>query len=492
MNKKAAIALFLLLIPTASAIAPIIVAGLVGVGIIGALTGVVIWQQEQIAHLQDLNELLNQTVQSDYQNAKETINTLYQQEQQEYGMISALMSDFIQQGEAYAYTIGKYTLVKTLDQEMQNGTDFITALARAKLEAKTAVRDYYMKELNNSLALWNAKMMRMQEEAESALIVGKNRAATCTASTCGSHATYYVITVTDGSTTFKIGGDWSNTWGSRYIVSKYTTSSTTNCRPSTAANGSILYNKTMTLTNLSVNINYYWLKCRDTVDYWFPDMDTSVFTEIDAKYKQVSDNLDVYADSLTEQIFSGINVTELLDPITLATQINSDYDQTGYYGYAAAELALMGLNLTGLNKTVTIDVNGTQLSGVLFTDWEGILERNQTYTADPAYLWYFIDENGKLYDLQGYNFTVTDLRDKNGNELQNTTFERYVDHSGDIQKIYDELARLNELYQKYIEMQTVAGGGSGGVGDWWANLSDTEKLAIGAAAVLLIVLIARK
>ncbi|WP_290597871.1 hypothetical protein, partial [Archaeoglobus sp. JdFR-39] len=70
-------------------------------------------------------------------------------------------------------------------------------------------------------------------------------------------------------------------------------------------------------------------------------------------------------------------------------------------------------------------------------------------------------------------------------------FERYVDHSGDIQKIYDELAKLNELYNRYLEMQTISGGG-GSVGDWWANLSDTEKLAIGAAAVLLIVLIARK
>ncbi len=102
MNKKAAIALFLLLIPTATALFPIAI-GVYGAltlaGIIGGLTGVVIWEHQQIAQLEDLVDLLNDTVAADYQNAKETIGTLYQQEQQEYGMTSALMSDFIQQGE---------------------------------------------------------------------------------------------------------------------------------------------------------------------------------------------------------------------------------------------------------------------------------------------------------------------------------------------------------------------------------------------------------
>ncbi len=375
---------------------------------------------------------------------------------------------------------------------MQNGTDFTTALARAKLEAKTAVRDYYMKELNNSLALWNAKMMRMQEEAESALIVGKNSADACV--TCSGGERFYIITDTlpDGRT-FNVGAYHNGVEG--VMIIEIDDDGTLLTRiPRTAAEGAIIYNKTLSLTNLSTSVNYYWIKYIDdgsSYDYEFSNMDPSIFSQIDVKYKQVSDNLDIYADSLTEQIFSSIDVTELLDPIMLATQINNDYDQTGYYGYAAAELALMGLNLTGLNKTVTIDVNGTTLCGILFTDWEGVLERNQTYTADPAYLWYFIDENGKLYDLQGYNFTVTDLRDKNGNKLQNTTFERYVDHSGDIQKIYDELAKLNELYQRYIEMQTIAGGGSS-VSDWWNSLSDTEKLALAGAAVLFIVLIARR
>ncbi len=502
MNKKVIPALLLLTVTTAGAVSPLIV-GLVALGGIGFgafITSYIMGLQQQVADLTQFNEFLNDTLSKEQSIAKETFSYAINSEIKNSDVIIYLADDFVEYSEPYAWTVAKYTALKTIQQELNNGTDFTTALSYAKSEAMDKVLSLYRNSTNNVVNDTNARY----EKIRSLMIASFQAAHNALVAICmdsdgcpdwtGVKAVEFVD---DQNRTWVLDAFWNPYFTDQdkttYRI-KVNGQDLGGCGPAYDCNiKSDPIDVTLTNMGLTVTINSYY-SYGNNVNYYVINNSKVIdlLNQYDAEYAQISANLDAYLNGLTQTLFEQGNISDLLDPVTLATQINNDAETTGYYGYAAAELALLGLNLSGLNKTVTIDINGTTLSGILFTDWSGTLEVNKTYTADPSHLWYFIDENGQLYDLQGYNFTVVDLRDKNGNKLQNTTFERYVDHSGDIQKIYDELAKLNKLYQKYIEMQTVAGGGSGGVGDWWANLSDTEKLAIGAAAVLLIVLIARK
>ena len=214
-------------------------------------------------------------------------------------------------------------------------------------------------------------------------------------------------------------------------------------------------------------------------------------------YNYFSSNAANYVNAIYN---NDVTYENLVDPYLLATFLSTDYNSTGYYGYYAAEMALMGLP-TNLNSSFTIQLDdGTTLSGMLFADYlinstganTTVIKVNGTYTVPAGGLVFFVDENGNLYKLAG-NFTVTGLYDqKTGNPLNETQIVKYVDHSGDIQKIYDELDKLYTLWQKYLEMQTITGGGTSGssnLSEWWASLDQTAKIgviAIGAVGVYAI------
>jgi hypothetical protein len=471
MNKKVATAFILLFMITgASAIAPMLV-GLGGLGVIGSIAYYILGLQQKIAQLEEINQTVTQNLNLSENNADYIINsyTLSRNASLQFS------KDVGNQTKPWAWTLVKYYALKTINEELNNGTDFTTALIKAKTTARDKLKQYYINATKNPTVDMNESSWAWYFTVKNLAIQARN-----TATAQSSYIDFFTFVTVESGTEITLSAQASGYERDGTFV--------------TDDVNALVTMQTKSYTCNDFTIYYDVPKAAGYTDQRIGDLETQYKSALNSycgAYQQVADNLEVYVDSLTYDLFTSGNFTELLDPVTLATQINNDAETTGYYGYAAAELALSGLNLSGLNKTVTIVVNGTTLSGILFTDWSGTLEVNKTYTADPLRLWYFIDENGQLYDLQGYNFTVVDLRDKDGNKLQNTTFERYVDHSGDIQKIYDELAKLNELYNRYLEMQTISGGG-GSVGDWWANLSDTEKLAIGAAAVLLIVLIARK
>jgi len=220
---------------------------------------------------------------------------------------------------------------------------------------------------------------------------------------------------------------------------------------------------------------------------------------VNSAYNYIMANLDAYADALFTNVnLSQFNISNYIDPYILAGLLNNDFNQTGYYGYAAAELALMGLNTTGINKTMTITVydgnNTTTLNGWLFTDWTGTLQSGQNYTANGSYKWFFVSDGG-IYDLTGDNFTVGTIKDWKGNPLTNITLTRYVSHSGNVSKVYDELAKIRQLYEEYINnLQAMAAGGGSGSGfdfsRWWNNLGTMGQLgviaigAVGAYALL--------
>jgi len=495
MLKKTTPALLLLFIATASALGTLalIAIGLAGgtlAGVIGSYFLGIKPLQEDIDKLQELNDMLNETLTKEFNIAKSTIEYTAETDSKIYSSTFLLIEDMQTQTEPYAWTLAKYTAVKRLKEELNNGTDFTTALGYAKQDAMDTVRNYYINVTNNSVITHNMFAERYIAMARAGLQSAMDMLQSDCADGdgCSQWTSYSVVLPDYCDQAYQFIAMYD---GANYVYGIAPEGDSPSAYEYTIDAVVSVQTETKTTTNLG---NFTLKKSVSGTGIVVPCMTkiNAIIDNYDAEFSQISANLDVYLDSLTDQIVSEVNLTEILDPVTLATQINNDAETTGYYGYAAAELALLGLNLTGLNKTITIDVNGTELNGILFTDWSGTLYAGGTYYADPAYLWYLVDENGQLYDIAGQNFTVANITDKDGNALSNTTFVKYVDHSGDIQKLYDELLKLTKLYEDYIEMQTVSGGGISELGDWWASLSDTEKVAIAVVGVVVIIALARK
>lgn len=118
-------------------------------------------------------------------------------------------------------------------------------------------------------------------------------------------------------------------------------------------------------------------------------------------------------------------------------------------------------------------VNNTTLTGWLFTDQVGTIEKNQT--IDPSgSTWLIVTDSG-IYQIQE-PFVITDLRTLSGQPLNNTTLYAYTSAQTDVSKIYEELEQIRQLWQEYLEMSTTAGGGSREdwedtinwlMGQWW-------------------------
>jgi len=209
--------------------------------------------------------------------------------------------------------------------------------------------------------------------------------------------------------------------------------------------------------------------------------------------KQVHDNLDKYFENVVLNNNS-LNST-VLDPYVLAQEFSTSYKKTGYYGYAAAMLAMSGMPTAGLSKTVSIKVGNKTLSGFMFTDFNTTLTKNKTYNLGDHLMW-MVTQDG-LYKLpKGTNFTVVDLRDWRGNELNSTNIQRYTDHLLDnyniTKSIEDLIKHEDEIIREIDNQTTVVGGGNkwaNALNNFWDSLDWQVKAIIVFAAILAVLAI---
>lgn len=475
--------------------------------------------QEKIAQLEAGYRFINKTLTNNSEVNKLSLETAIQ------GMISDEISltlsqqDFAEYTKNRAWSIAKYTLLKTIDQELKKGSDFSTARAKGLTAAVANVTEYYQRLMNNTVNQHNEHIMNMEIMIDGAMAKAfpiafsqaLSKCEICAADPNCRPAAGIVsanIPVLDLPNQCTIGanavGIKENCTGTTHIQGIYIICGINSaCCGEKPSDASELVQKTYSCQNMSgTYFTYYLLKIwYDGTDPWNTEQNlTKALNAYCRAYGQVKDNLFEYAQGLTQQIFETHNLTEIIDPITLATLINNGYNETGYYGFAAAELAILGLP-TNLTSTVCVDINGTEVCGILFTDWNGTLERGKSYTADPNYLWYILTPDGYFYDISGDRFTVTDLRDYKGNPLNSTSFVKYVDHSGDIAKIWDEMLGMKKLYEEYLDMlatvqaqQAQEKGFFDRIMDWWNSLSMEQKILLvggGATFVLIIAYILR-
>ncbi|AKG92396.1 TPA_asm: VP4-like membrane fusion protein [Geoglobus ahangari pleomorphic virus 1] len=482
---------------------PLIAAGFVASTVFGYWLGILDSEnyQELIDDLQA--QLTSNTIQNDI-DTRLYLQEIYARDNN----IISLGQDLLKYSENYAWALAKYNALKVIDYELtQNGSDFVTAKTLAKQKAHEAVYNYYLNLTKNIIALAN----------ESAELV--NYSVGYYVQNIG--VSDIVIDVVDTqigqvSTETVDKVEYHPSWNQKVLAFRWVNGNLNLNQENWVKDYLVIRTSTVTVLGDTYSIKrpFAWFTYNGynngnwylaTITVVFNGTETvydfnqyqTILNQIDSEYNMVNANIDAYIDGLAQDYVNQWNITALIDPYILASMLNNDLNQTGYYGYASAELALMGLNTTGINKTINITVydangNATTLEGWLFTDWTGTLESGQNYTADSNYLWFFVSDGG-LYDLKGYNFTVGAIKDWQGNELTNVTLTRYVSHSGDVLKMYDELAQIRQLYEEYINnLQAMAAGGSGGgssLSEWWASLDQAAKIgiiAIGAVGVYAI------
>jgi|Deesub1362B_J571_1020462.scaffolds.fasta_scaffold00189_35 hypothetical protein len=453
-------------------IIPLVAGGIAG-GILGYIVGTNFIASDEVENLkQQYESALTSQKEINDANIQQLLLEVYARDSNIYGVTQ----DFGQYTKNYAWALAKYEAVKALKEGK--------TVAEAQAAARNAVINYYANVSKTVVNTHNATINLL-------LAIQSNYSATAGLSSfefIDSQGSKYYYDTNSGTWKFYLAGNW-------YAPSFNTGTNTVTIAGKTYSYTKMYLRYDKTGSGTFYNYDVRTVKYAGAVVYDRTGFDNAV-SAINSAYNEIINNVDAYVQNLANQVnLAQINLTDIIDPYQLASLMNSDYNATGYYGYAAAELALLGLNTAGINKTIVIEVNGTQYEGFLFTDWQGVLETNKTYTANASYK-YFIAVDGGLYEIPaGENFTVLAIRDFNGNTLNNTTLKSYTSALQDVNQIYDELAALRQLWQEYIEMQAIMAGGGGSSGGfdfsaWWASLDQTAKLgvvvigAVGLYAVL--------
>ena len=201
---------------------------------------------------------------------------------------------------------------------------------------------------------------------------------------------------------------------------------------------------------------------------------------LDTQSSQVTSNIDQYATDVYAAYNAGeINATDLAnaDPQVIGTQAATDYNSTGYYGMANAQLSALGLSG---NETISHVVNTTDngssrtIEGTLYYTGEDSQTFDSGTEYDPANL------NGSVYmtvasleDGSGNavnhsggfyyvdeNFTISSATNTKTGEAVNTTTMETRDYSStNASLLAEEIDRLQEQRAYYEEQQAASSGG---------------------------------
>ncbi len=473
----------------AIAVLPLVlgIAAISGAGFLGYYFGTNSVNQTYVQELeQKYQQLLTSSKQTNDKNIQQMLLEVYARDQNLYG----LGSDFGEYTKNYAWALAKF---KALEALKAGKTP-----AEAKAAAKMAVMDYYYnvtQTLINNFDATNRLLNKTLNEYPNYAGVSQIVAAT-----------YKFTAVGYSNNWFKVIYDpVNNKWTAQVWVTSpyYSNRGVYSAKVYLETESKLIVGKQWSYNVLhgyvrfkaSQYSTFTWNAKVKTVEYsgvevYNNTLFYSAINQINTAYNQIINEIDLYVDNLAASVdLTNVTIDKFYDPYILASQFNSDLNASGYAGYAAAELALLGFNTTGINKTITIAIGNKTVTGWLFTTWGGTIQANNTYTADMG-KWYILTDNG-LYEIpQGTTFKVVALKDMAGNTLTNTTLKSYTSATADTAKIYDELAALRQLWEEYLTLQATASGagasGSNSLSAWWNGLDTIAKagiISIGAVGV---------
>jgi hypothetical protein len=224
----------------------------------------------------------------------------------------------------------------------------------------------------------------------------------------------------------------------------------------------------------------------------------SAWTQIETQSSGLTAEVDPYVTSVYDGLENGtINSSDVISKAAYVGELGTDYQNATTSGQgnvynSIGALGALGLDVPELNGTGTITVEYTANGSTQTADGllaaraapSGSWESNTTYNASqisgPVYL---AKTDGEIVSLDG-EFTVSEIRDRDGNSIQNVTAERVAYQTTNASELQAKLDSLEE-YRAQIEARSPLSG-IGGIG-----LGNTNPVVILVAAALALFLIGR-
>lgn len=194
-----------------------------------------------------------------------------------------------------------------------------------------------------------------------------------------------------------------------------------------------------------------------------------LYVEMDEQNEYMVQNLNLYANEL---MLSNVNASHLLIDPDIILAMTADINETQDYSVSVAELALLGYSVSGnytdryLLEYCPETGNCVTLEGILVADGDMTVTKGEEYNQSG-----YIITNDGIIRLDGSgNFTVQNIVNNYGTELNETSLIAYNAQSMDITALDAEIAGLRNLLQQVIDNEPIGGGSGGnvfgGIGDW--------------------------
>ena len=391
-------------------------------------------------------------------------------------------------------------------EELNSGGTESSAITRAK----TAIRDYYSTKQVNLIRQWNSTMTSahyMRNKAKSVFgdnYVQFNATGELTSwRSSDKHGEGPYYQGKSNSTVTLINGDTVGIKGLKYEVGFYTSGNladegTTWNTGHTDFTGNVVkasnedgkYEAIVHAVEVPPPTSDH-----DRVDLVRLNEFKQRWDAIKSQKDQMISNVDPFVNSVYTSIVEGqINVSDLHDPYTLGSEFTSQYNQTGWYGYAIGNLGLLGVQVPDLNRTslMNVSVNGHYYNGMVtgnFSQWNNSLQINQTYQLPADGTFNLITEGGEIMDITGATLEINSAQSKAGDPLEVVQYRDYNYQTTNVTQLEEQLAQINELQEEIeqLEQQILAGGGFS-----FPDLGSLGPKALGLILVGAAVLIGRK
>lgn len=241
--------------------------------------------------------------------------------------------------------------------------------------------------------------------------------------------------------------------------------------------------------NAKADVEFSVYKVYDRRDYDY------IYSELETQRGYMASNLNLYA---TELAVSQYNASALLMDPDVILAMTQDYNQTQDYTIGVAELAMLGLGVSGnYTDRYLVTVDGKTYEGIYVAEGNIEVETNGTYNQSG----WIITNNGMIR-LDGTSYyTIDGIKDALGNSLNSTTLIQYNAQSMNVSDLEAEIASLRDLLQQVIENEPTGGSGGafgdmfGGVYDWIVDIfaglgldltTIQDQVVVGAIVTLLI------
>ncbi|PTD94502.1 hypothetical protein C9439_02205 [archaeon SCG-AAA382B04] len=185
-----------------------------------------------------------------------------------------------------------------------------------------------------------------------------------------------------------------------------------------------------------------------------------VFGLISSENTMMKDNAEVFVNETYNEYQTGdLNISNIIDPSVLMSQMSSNFNTTGYYGYAGTQLAMMGIN-SSIQNRFTIHVyesdtvptwEGKNITGMMFTDHKfenntlrkGIVYNTSSWEKDE--LCYMVTGTG-IHRLHT-SFEIVNITNyRTGESLANVTFEQYNHQTLNTTNLSKQFEGLMKIY----------------------------------------------